>query len=386
MKLIFANMNIVYISSEYPTKNLSNGGVGSFLYTISTAMAQKDISVTVIGVYSQKETTISVESGVEIYRLKNFKIKGFNVLMNYYRINKILFKINKGKKIDIIETPELGLAFILKNSNSKYVIRLHGGHHFLTEKGKKNLWKVFQEKVSFKKADAFVAITNYIRRETEKYLSFSNKPITQIYNPINLELFKPIPNVVVIPFQIVFVGTVYEKKGVKQLIRAFHIVKKEFPEATLEIFGKDWYYPDGTSYIEMLKEKEIVTKEIKDSIRFNGAIPYLEIPKKYEQAEVCVFPSLVEAQGLVVVEAMGMEKITIFTNAGPGVEIIEDYKTGLLCNPNDPKDIAEKIIWVFKNKEKVVQIQKNARLSVLENFNLNKIIDKNIEFYKFIGL
>ena len=81
---------------------------------------------------------------------------------------------------------------------------------------------------------------------------------------------------------------------------------------------------------------------------------------------------------------MAMEKLVIFTEFGPGKEIIENYVSGLLCNPNNPEDIAQKILWSFNNAEKVAIIEKNARKVVLEKFNLEKIIHQNIHFYQSI--
>ena len=58
-----------------------------------------------------------------------------------------------------------------------------------------------------------------------------------------------------------------------------------------------------------------------------------------------------ETVGLVAPEAMLMGKPVIFTELGPGKEIIKNNIDGLLCNPYDPKDIANKIDFVFKNKK-----------------------------------
>jgi glycosyltransferase involved in cell wall biosynthesis len=167
------------------------------------------------------------------------------------------------------------------------------------------------------------------------------------------------------------------------LIQALPFVKKEFPNATLEIYGRDWFFSDGTSYIKMLKDKELIKLgEISKSINFHGAIPYSDIPKAYSSASVCVFPSHMETQGLVAPEAMAMEKPVVFTKLGPGPEAIENYKTGLLCDPYCPKDIAEKIIWILFNKQEAKEIGKKAREQVLKKYGLENIVCQNIDFYK----
>ena len=91
-----------------------------------------------------------------------------------------------------------------------------------------------------------------------------------------------------------------------------------------------------------------------------------------------------ETQGLVALEAMAMEKTIVFTKLGPGIETISNFETGLLCDPLNPNEIAENIIWVLTNKEKSIQIGKKARSFVVNKYDLNNIFKKNIEFYNLI--
>ena len=67
--------------------------------------------------------------------------------------------MHKKKPINSIEGAELSFAFLPKIKDIKYVIRLHGGHHFfaVAENREINKWKGFQEKRSFKKADAIIS-------------------------------------------------------------------------------------------------------------------------------------------------------------------------------------------------------------------------------------
>ena len=381
-------MHICFLTNEYPKKNFPHGGIGSFVKTISQEFVKNNIKISVIGINYTYDYEEYNENGVNIYRLKTSKIKGLIWYFNSKAIEKKIKEIHKNTPINVIESSELGLSFINKLKDIKYIIRLHGGHHFFAESEKRpiNKWKAFQEKRSFKKADAFIAVSEFVKKHTEKYLSYHDKKVELINYPINTILFQPI-NIETIPNKIVFAGTVCEKKGIRQLIQAFPVVKAQFPEATLDIYGRDWLYSDGSSYIEMLYTKEIITiGEASKSICFKGAIAYEEISLKYAEAEVCVFPSHMETQGLVAPEAMAMEKMVIFTELGPGPETISDYQTGLLCNPYQPNDIAEKIIWVFKNQAKATEIGKKARDLVINKYSLQKITNQNIEFYNSINL
>ena len=376
-------MHICFLTNEYPKAGFPHGGLGSFVKTMAEALVGKGIQVTVVGLnYVLSDETENV-NGVNVIRIRKSKVKGLAWYFNSKNIAKTIAAIHKKNRIDIIEGAELSLAFLPKIKEIKYIIRLHGGHHFFAEGENRgiNWWKGFQEKRSFKKADAFIAVSNYVKSHTAKYLSYHNKPIEVIFNPINSQLFQP-KDVAIDVNNITFAGTICEKKGVRQLIQSFPLVKEKFPSAVLNLYGRDWLFPDGNSYIKMLQETELPKLgEYAKDVVFHGVVSFAEIPNAYAKAAVCVFPSHMETLGLVAPEAMAMEKPVIFTKLGPGPEVIIDGETGLLCNPHQPEDIANKIVYLLSNPELSLQFGKKARTSVLERFEITNLVKQNIAFY-----
>lgn len=374
-------MHICFITNEYPKTGFPHGGLGTFVQTFAQLLISSGHQVSVIGLNYEPSNEEIVEDGISIYRIKPSKFKGLTWLLNAQKVNRKIREIHKKNQIQILETPELGLAFLTKIKEIKYIIRLHGGHHFFAEAENRgiNRWKGFQEKKSFSKADAFIAVSNYVKTHTEKYLNYANKKTSIISNPIALEKFYVSDSNKQIPFSIVFAGTVCEKKGIRQLIQALPIVLEQFPQATLDVYGRDWLFPDGSSYLQFLKKQ--IPENCISKIVFHGAIAHDLLPEAYEKAQVCVFPSHMETQGLVAPEAMAMEKVVIFTQFGPGPETIQNQKTGLLCNPLDPNDIASQILWVFENQEQSKIIAKEARKFVLHKFNTDLIVSQNLDFY-----
>lgn len=379
-------MHICFITNEFPKPGYPHGGIGTFIATLSKILVEKGIEVSVVGKnYTPKEEVESV-NGVKVYRLYAKKIKGLEWYFNTKVIAKRIKAIHLESPIDVVEASDMGLAFLPKLKGISYVIRMHGGHHFFSESEKRKVgaWKGFQERLSYKSADAFVAVSDFVKIHTSKYLSLENRPVERINYPISLNHFEPL-KITNTPFKIVFAGTICEKKGIRQLIQAMAYILEDFPEASLDICGRDWFYPNGDSYVEMLKATEIPKlKRGSGSVTFKGVIDYNELPKVYASAHVCAFPSHMETLGLVAPEAMCMAKPVLFTKEGPGPEVISHGSTGLLCNPYDPSDIAEQIKWVFQNPEAANIIGVNARESVLECFNINIIVEQNIAFYHLI--
>lgn len=379
-------MHICFLTSEYPKEGFPHGGLGSFTKTMAEALTQKGIQVSVVGLNYNAINETQQLNGVTIIRVKKSKVKGLAWFFNSIAIATTIANLHKKKPINSIEGAELSFAFLPKIKDIKYVIRLHGGHHFFAEAENReiNKWKGFQEKRSFKKADAFISVSNYVKTHTANYLSYHNKPIEVIFNPISSLLFQPQKSEIE-KNNITFAGTICEKKGVRQLIQAFPFIKEKFPNAILNIYGRDWFFPDGSSYVKMLQETELPQLgDVSKDVIFHGAISYEKIPNAYAKAAVCVFPSHMETLGLVAPEAMAMEKAVVFTKLGPGPEVITHNETGLLCNPHEPTDIANKVIQILDNEDLAHQLGKKARIKALEQFEITNLVLKNISFYNKI--
>lgn len=373
-------MHIVFLSNEYPL--WTSGGLGTFLQTFGTTLVQHGHKVHIVGINTVSKREVLKDDGVEIIRLPKNKSVIPNFLYNSKAFNKELRSIHKKTKIDIIETPESGLALLSKRHPAKKIIRLHGGHHFFSEAERRgiNRRKAILEKRSFRKADGFIAISEYVKEHTEKYLNYRNKPVRIIRNMIDTDV--EIPKVTEWANHILFAGTICEKKGVRQLLEAFKIVRTQYPEVRLDLYGRDWFFPNGDSYIEMLHNK--YDASFFKNVTFHGSVSRTLLTTKYAEASICVFPSHMETQGLVSLEAMLLYKPVVFSKYGPGPETIIHKETGLLCDVYNPADIAECICWYLEAPNKAKQIGKNAGELVRQRYNKTKLLEENISFYKHI--
>lgn len=374
-------MHICYITAEYPVLNLSHGGIGSFVKTLGTKLVNHKINVSVIRLSNVKKLQLINDQGINVYLLPKSKLP-FSFFFNSIKINLLLKKINKKVKIDIVETSELGLAFLKKIKGVKFVIRMHGGHHFFAIAEKRPLeWKkVWQEKKSFKKSNAIVAVSNYVADTTKKLLNLDKK-IAVIYNPIDVTKFYQSYINKIDKQTIFFAGTVVEKKGIRQLIQSLNYLIEDYPNIKLIIAGREGKNPKTKEpYKPFLKK--FINENIKNNIKFLGAVNNKRIPELIEKAHVCCYPSHMEAMPIAWLEVLAMGKTFIGSNIGPGKEAIINNETGYLVNPFDPKEIAEKIKYVFENREKAILIGKNGRKRVLNNFNIDLLVKENILFYK----
>lgn len=372
-------MHIVFLTNEYPLHHKIHGGIGSFVQTIARELIKQKFQVTVLGFHPTIESNDD-DFGINVISLIPSGIKGLKWFFNFQKLNKKLLELHSKYPISIIESPEMNLAFVRKIPTVKYLIRLHGGHSFFSigENREIDPWKGFQEKRSFGKADGFIAVSKHVKDVTRKFLSYRDKPIEIINYPVSLDRFYPSDPSKVKKNSLVFAGTICEKKGVRQLLEAMRILSQDFPELHLDLYGRDWFFPDGRSYTALMKELFL---DLNGRFTFHGPIQHAKLPSVFEEAEICIFPSHSETQGLVAPESMAMQKPVIFTNLGPGPETIDHGVDGWLCNPLDPLDIADKIKLAISNRERFAEIGSNARHKVINKFSPEKILKENIDFY-----
>jgi glycosyltransferase involved in cell wall biosynthesis len=373
-------MHIVFLTSEFPKLNAKHGGVGTFIKALASQLVIHQIKVSVIGIYNLDTNKSFTEEGIEVYGIKSSNWKLGKFYQNSRRLVDTLKKIHKKNAIDFVEGAELAFAFFPKKTPYKKIIRMHGGHHFfaVTLGKKPALWRGFQERQSFQKANAIIAVSNYVGRITSELLHLK-KDYKTLYNPIDMQQFYFSNTQKVIPNSLLFVGTVCEKKGVRQLVESMYRVVEQFPDVVLNIVGRDWLYQNGKSYIEEMQS--LISDKIRNNIHFIGAVSHDELPHWIEKSEVCIYPSLSESFGLTVIEAQAMGKPVILSDIEVFQEIVNP-KDVLFCKSGESQDLADKIIWMLTNKDVALQMGNKAGASVLSRFDVKELVKENINFYK----
>ncbi len=376
------SLHILFNSDHYPTPGGNSGGIGVFVQTLGRMLVQQGHLVTVVGA-GYKNHSIENDEGVTVVRIAKSKWPVAKFVQQVWQINVAIKKAHKKAPVDIIECSEVGLALFRNIAGVKRVIRMHGGHHFFIHFLKMKLVPktVWQEKKSFAKADALCAVSHFVNSETAKWLHFDPAKTAILHNGVmQAKLQSLAANTAVVKGRIVFTGTVCEKKGARQLVQAFEMVKAAVPHATLCMVGPDWFFPDGKSYIEYLQQ--FIPNHLKASIEFIGRVANTAIPKWIASAEVCAYPSHMEAMPLAWLEAMALGKPIVASQTGPGPEVVSHEADGLLCDPYQPQSIAENLIRLLTDEKLAITCGQNARQKVQDCFDMEKLVHQNIAFYK----
>jgi glycosyltransferase involved in cell wall biosynthesis len=101
----------------------------------------------------------------------------------------------------------------------------------------------------------------------------------------------------------------------------------------------------------------------------------------YQDADLLLSTSDSEGTPLSFMEAASFGCPIISTNVGSVADLIEDMRTGILCEKN-AEVIAAEIINLWRNQALLETFSKNALAKATGEFTVDKFIEKHSELYK----
>jgi glycosyltransferase involved in cell wall biosynthesis len=374
-------MHICFLCNEYPPAK--HGGIGSFTQTLAREFVKLRHRVTSVGLYPVSEETSEDDQGVTVLRLPQGALPYLRILTNRGRLQARLESIHRENPIDVVEGAERSFFQVSREFPVPKIIRMHGGYCFfkVTLGEKPARFVAWQERQSFAVADYVCAVSHYVGETTRELLKLGSRPIHVILNPVDLEVFQPADPALEEAGRIVYVGTVVEKKGIRQLVDAMPRIVAEQPHARLFVYGNDTLHPQtGESFTGFLRRR--IPAALADHVRFEGPVRRELLPGLMARASVCVYPSHMEALPIAWVEGLAMGKAVLASQTGPGPEVIEHEVSGLLCDPHNPDSIAEGIIRLLKDENLRVRLARAARHRAENLFALRASVHENIEYYE----
>ena len=171
---------------------------------------------------------------------------------------------------------------------------------------------------------------------------------------------------------IIFLGRISPYKGIEYLIEAAKTARKIIPYLKVTIAGNGKYYFD----IELIKNDN--TFEI-----INRYIPNNELVSLIKKASLVVCPYTDATQSGVIMTAYTFNKPVVASKVGGILDVVEDNITGKLVPPRNPQALANAIIELLGNNNKLAKMSKNIeRIYSSGKFSWEYIAKQTIEVYK----
>jgi glycosyltransferase involved in cell wall biosynthesis len=397
--------------------------IGILIYEFARRLAQKNASVTVFSRGRRfRHQKVIFRDGVRF----KFVPVGYDVLLHkilrkfskagdpdmpffasklYYGVYAVITALRlRFQKYDIAHVVNFSqFVSIIRAFNPGLKIVLHMECEWVSQLSE----KIMDTRLA--KTDLILGCSHYITGQiTDKYPRHRERCHT-LHNPVDEEYFKIAdeggssgkngrPT-------LLFVGRISPEKGVHVLLDAMAAVVKEHSNVLLLLAGATGrlpreylldisndrlvkslalFYEDSSdvSYYETLKNK-IDKFNLEDNVSFVGSIPNLELKEFYIESDVFVFPPVWnEPFGIPPVEAMSMGIPVIGTRSGGLNETVENGKTGILVDKNNPEELANAIKSLLSNNKLRSKMGRAGRERVLHYFTYDMLVDELWSFYK----
>lgn len=192
-------------------------------------------------------------------------------------------------------------------------------------------WQRWLERRAYRVPSAFAANSRYVAAAVARGYGVPPDRIDVI--PIGVTTGRPVEPV---PLRgapaILFVGGNYLRKGLSVLLQAFARVRASHPKASLHVVG-------GDAKVDRFRRRADALG-VGRAVAFHGWQPHERVRAMMAGASLLAMPSLVEAFGLVYLEAMSAGIPVVASDRGGTTEFLVDGEDALVVPPRDVAALA----------------------------------------------
>ncbi|NCN07235.1 glycosyltransferase family 4 protein [Candidatus Falkowbacteria bacterium] len=359
------------------------GGAQKYLYDLVTSPGALNYEISVAVGKNHDETLINkLESkGIKTIKLKYMvrPISPINDILAVWELRR-LFKTTKP---DIIHTssskPSIQGSYAFRLSGLKKSKLIHTVHGWAFNENISLLYKKIYhltEKLTAKYKDTIIFLSNYDKQSAKDH-NIKIKNSVVIYNGLDISNLNFLDSdearvKLNLPTDKIIIGTVanfYQTKGLEYFIRAVGELKNS------DILGV--VIGDGNLRPDL---EELITKlDLKNNFLLLGK--HDQASQYLKALDIYVSTSTKEGLPYSILEAMTANLPIIATNVGGVPEMINN-KNGILIEPKNYKDLADKIKYLIDHKTESLELANQAKNYVTAKFSKAKMLKQTFLQYK----
>lgn len=256
----------------------------------------------------------------------------------------------------------------------KTILHTHAGGSSRLYKDLNAVEKFFY-RIAFFNPDLLITLTNFSHGDDivlkAKKLVVVPNGIEDEFSPYELESQEGKKG----KLNLLYVGAMYPERGMVELIEAAALLKQRGIDFCLQLVGI-FISVEFKAEIVRLIEKH----ELDNNVVFLGTKINEDKWRVFCEADIFCFPTYVPSEtfGIVLVESMQF-KIPIIATRWNGIPfVVDDNVNGLLVNPEDANDLADKMELLINDDELRRKLGDNGRKKYLENYSIDKFL-KNMD-------
>ena len=225
-----------------------------------------------------------------------------------------------------------------------------------------------------KKASDVIAISKAVRNKFEKEF---NRKIKVIYNGVPLTNYQLKKHEIFTNdcFRIILAGRIVYGKGHLDAVKAIQIlVNRGYINMKLILVGhaQDQYANLVRGYV--------LENDLSDYVELQDHNSDLRSLRA--TCDIGLTCSKKEAFGRVTVENQMAGLLTIGSDTGGTLELIDHEKTGLLYHEGDYINLADMIEYAFKNKDRMRLLAYSGYQNAVNMFSIDRVVDQVLDIYR----
>ena len=277
----------------------------------------------------------------------------------------VLFQVGGWYDFSRERAPRPKLRCSYHDSNLAQFLRLS---EFVADPGARHITRTLRsERAVYDQIDLILTMSDWLRRSFVEDFGQDPDKVVTVGAGANLDsLPVPRPARRFEPPHFLMVGIEFERKGGRDLLAAFEVVRARVPEATLSIVGPE-PRAKGDPGVRWLGR-----------IRRDTADGDAALKQVYEEATAFVMPSRYEPFGVAFLEAMAHELPCIGARACAMPEIIEDEVSGHIVSVGDPEELSAAMLDLALDPERARAMGKAGRERMTERFTWDAVADRMV--------
>jgi starch synthase len=187
-------------------------------------------------------------------------------------------------------------------------------------------------------ADLIVVPSEYAKR-TFLHRGFAETRVVSVPYGVNLEHFHRVANHEErAMFRILYVGRITPRKGVHYLLEA--VARLQLPQLQLVLVG------------QIDQRMKPLLKKYEGQFIHVTSVPKSELPQWYSKCDVFVLPSLADAFGLVVLEAMACEVPVIVTENVGAADVLREGEEGYVIPIRSVEALSHRMSYLYNHRKR----------------------------------
>ena len=227
--------------------------------------------------------------------------------------------------------------------------------------------------LALRKASHIIALSNELKTATIRF-GVPAEQITVIPNGVNISQF-PVGSKEGRKNQLIFVGSLIERKGVSYLIQAMANLVAVRPDIRLVIVGEG----KDRGLLEELTNQ----LGLQANVIFMGTQPQDKVSELLRESRLFILPSVEEGQGVVLVEALASGTPCIGSRVG-GIPDVITPDVGKVVDAGDVQGLSAAIKSFLIDNDLWETASSNARIRAETHYDWHSLAERMIEIYRTV--